>query len=114
MSVFSALDFDDHEKVTFFFDKKTGLKAIIAIHSTKRGPALGGCRIWPYVDEQQAITDALRLSRAMTYKAAMANLPFGGGKTVIIGDSHRDKTPELFRALGRCVEQPTNKGITPM
>lgn len=105
MSVFSALDFDDHEKVTFFFDKKTGLKAIIAIHSTKRGPALGGCRIWPYVDEQQAITDALRLSRAMTYKAAMANLPFGGGKTVIIGDSHRDKTPELFRALGRCVEQ---------
>lgn len=105
MAVFSAVDFDQHEEVAFFYDQATGLKAIVAIHNTKRGPALGGCRMWPYADEQQAITDVLRLSRAMTYKAAMANLPLGGGKLVIIGDSHRDKTPELFRAIGRCVDQ---------
>lgn len=105
MSVFNAVDFDQHEEVSFFYDKETGLKAIVAIHNTHRGPALGGCRMWPYADEQQAITDALRLSRAMTYKAAMANLPLGGGKLVIIGDSHVDKSPELFRAVGRCVDQ---------
>ncbi|MBS0271279.1 MAG: Glu/Leu/Phe/Val dehydrogenase [Proteobacteria bacterium] len=105
MAVFSAIDFDQHEEVAFFCDNATGLKAIIAIHNTNRGPALGGCRMWPYADEQQAITDVLRLSRAMTYKAAMANLPLGGGKMVIIGDSHHDKTPELFRAIGRCVDQ---------
>lgn len=105
MSVFGAVDFDAHEQVTFFHDKETGLKAIIAIHNTNRGPALGGCRIWPYPDEQQAIRDVLRLSRGMTYKAAMANLPFGGGKAVIIADSHRDKSPALLRAFGRCVEK---------
>ncbi len=112
MSVFSASDFDHHEKVTFFYDKETGLKAIIAIHNTIRGPALGGCRMWPYVDDQHAITDVLRLSRAMTYKAAMANLPFGGGKAVIIGDSHKDKTRELFRAFGKFVEQLNGRYIT--
>lgn len=105
MSIFNAVDFDQHEKITFFYDKETGLEAIIAIHNTNRGPAIGGCRLWPYADEQQAITDVLRLSLAMTYKAAMANLPFGGGKTVIIGDAHRDKSQALFRALGRFVEQ---------
>ncbi len=104
MPVFGAVDFDQHEQVAFFYDKETGLRAIIAIHNSNRGPALGGCRMWPYADEQKAVTDALRLSRAMTYKAAMANLPLGGGKTVIIGDSHHDKSPELFRAVGRCVE----------
>lgn len=112
MSVFSAIDFDRHEKITFFFDHEIGLKAIIAIHNTTRGPALGGCRMWPYVDEQHAITDALRLSRGMTYKAAMANLPFGGGKAVIIGDAHKDKSPALLRAFGRCVEQLNGRYIT--
>jgi leucine dehydrogenase len=112
MSVFSATDFKNHEKVTFFFDKETGLKAIIAIHNTTRGPALGGCRMWPYVDEQHAITDVLRLSRAMTYKAAMANLPFGGGKAVIIGDPRKDKSRELFRAFGKFVEQLNGRYIT--
>jgi len=112
MPVFSAIDFDHHEQVNFFYDKETGLKAIIAIHNTNRGSALGGCRMWPYADEQFAITDALRLSRGMTYKAAMANLPFGGGKAVIIGDSHRDKSPALLRAFGKCVEQLNGRYIT--
>jgi leucine dehydrogenase len=112
MPVFSAVDFDRHEQVSFFYDEETGLKAIIAIHNTNRGPALGGCRMWPYADEQDAITDALRLSRGMTYKAAMANLPFGGGKAVIIGDSHRDKSPALFKAFGKCVEQLNGRYIT--
>lgn len=112
MSVFSAIDFDCHEQVNFFYDKETNLRVIIAIHNTNRGPALGGCRMWPYANEQQAITDVLRLSRGMTYKAAMANLPFGGGKSVIIGDSHRDKSPALFRAFGRCLEQLHGRMIT--
>jgi len=112
MSVFSAADFDRHEQVTFFCDNETRLKVIIAIHNTNRGPALGGCRMWPYMDEQAAITDALRLSRGMTYKAAMANLPFGGGKAVIIGDSHKDKSPALLRAFGKCVEQLNGRYIT--
>ncbi|MBI2708031.1 MAG: Glu/Leu/Phe/Val dehydrogenase [Proteobacteria bacterium] len=112
MSIFTAIDFDDHEQITFFYDKKTKLKAIIAIHNTYRGPALGGCRMWPYADEQQAITDALRLSRGMTYKAAMANLPFGGGKAIIIGDSHKDKSPALLRALGKSIEDLHGRYIT--
>jgi leucine dehydrogenase len=103
MPLFTSRDFDNHEQVTFFADAKTGLKSIIAIHNTKRGPALGGCRMWNYATEEEAITDALRLSRGMTYKAAMADLPLGGGKSVIIGDSSRDKTPELFEKMGDCV-----------
>lgn len=112
MSVFEAIDFDGHEQVTFFNDKETGLKAIIAIHNTNLGPALGGCRMWPYVDEQHAIADVLRLSRGMTYKAALANLPVGGGKAVIIGNPHHDKSPALFRAFGRCVERINGRYIT--
>ncbi len=104
MSIFGAVDFDDHEQVHYFYDKETGLKCVIAIHNTKLGPALGGVRMWPYEDEQEAVTDVLRLSRGMTYKAAIAHLPLGGGKAVIIGDSHKDKTPELLKAFGRCVE----------
>jgi len=84
---------------------KSALRLLLQFHNTIRGPALGGCRIWPYVDEQHAITDALRLSFGMTYKAAMGNLPFGGGKAVIIGDAHKDKSPALPRAFGRCVDQ---------
>lgn len=112
MSVYEAQDFDNHEQVTFFYDKATGLKAIIAIHNTNLGPALGGCRMWPYKSEQDAIADALRLSRGMTYKAAMANLPLGGGKAVIIGDSRHEKSPELFRAFGVCVERINGRYIT--
>lgn len=104
MSIFNHPEFDDHIQVAFCHDPESGLKAIIAIHNLKRGPALGGCRMWPYASEEEAITDVLRLSRGMTYKAALANLPYGGGKSVIIGDPKRDKTEALFRAMGRFVE----------
>jgi len=105
MSIFDAHDFDGHEQVTFCYDAASGLKAIIAIHNTNLGPALGGCRFWPYATEEEAIKDVLRLSRGMTYKAALANLELGGGKSVIIGDPHKDKTPEKLRAFGRFVER---------
>jgi leucine dehydrogenase len=104
MSLFASPAFEDHEAVHAFSDRASGLRAIIAIHSTARGPAAGGCRMWPYADEQAAIDDALRLSRAMSYKNAVADLELGGGKAVIIGDSRTAKTGELFEAFGRCVE----------
>jgi leucine dehydrogenase len=104
MDVFASPAFDDHEQVVFFFDPASGLRAIIALHDTTLGPAIGGCRMWPYASEAEALTDVLRLAKGMTYKAAMAGLPFGGGKTVIIGDPGRDKSEALFRALGRAVE----------
>ncbi len=112
MSVFGAVDFDQHEQVFFVYDHETSLKAIIAIHNTNRGPSIGGCRMWPYPNEQLAVTDALRLARGMTYKSAMANLPFGGGKAVIIGDPRKDKSPSLLRAFGRCVEKLNGRYIT--
>ena len=105
MNVFSDTAFDGHEQVVFASDKATGLETIIAVHNTNLGPSLGGCRMWPYASEQEAIHDVLRLSRGMTYKSALANLPLGGGKSVIIGDPRSQKTPELFRAMGRAVEQ---------
>ena len=81
-----------HEQVVFCHDRETQLRAIIAIHSTSLGPALGGCRFWDYGSDEEALTDVLRLSRGMTYKAAVAGLRLGGGKAVIIGDSKKDKT----------------------
>ncbi len=111
MSVFSSTDFDNHEQVVFCHDQASGLKAIIAIHNTNRGPALGGCRMWPYASEEEALTDVLRLSRGMTYKSALARLPFGGGKSVIIGDSRLDKSPVLFRAMGRAVQRLAGRYI---
>lgn len=105
MSVFVTPNFDEHELVAFCTDKSSGLKSIIAIHNTNRGPALGGCRFWDYKSESAAIEDVLRLSRGMTYKAALANLNLGGGKGVIFGDSTKDKTPEKLRAFGRFVEK---------
>ena len=87
-----------------FHDETTGLKAVIAIHSTALGPAAGGCRMWDYADSQAMMRDALRLSQGMSYKNAMADLPLGGGKAVIWGNAKTDKTPELFRAFGRAVE----------
>ena len=90
MNVFSHPDFDGHERVLFGHDPKSGLKAIIAIHNTNRGPALGGCRMWPYASEAEALKDVLRLSKGMTYKSALANLPLGGGKAVILGSTGRN------------------------
>ena len=105
MSVFSHPEYDQHEQVSFHHDAATGLKAIIAVHSTRLGCGLGGCRMFPYASDADALNDVLRLSRGMTYKAALAGLPQGGGKSVILGDSRKDKTPELMLAMGRFVDQ---------
>ncbi|MCL4494700.1 MAG: leucine dehydrogenase [Firmicutes bacterium] len=104
MEIFKEMARRGHEQLIFNFDKATGLKAIIAIHNTTLGPALGGCRMLPYGSEDQAIEDALRLSEGMTYKAAAAGLDFGGGKAIIIGDPANDKSEALFRAFGRFLE----------
>ena len=104
MTVFSTPEYDGHEHVAFGHDEETGLRAIIAIHNSNLGPGVGGCRMWPYPDDTAALRDALRLSRGMTYKSALAGLPFGGGKSVIIGDARTQKTPALMRAMGRFVE----------
>lgn len=105
MTLFDSPAFEGHQGVHAFTDEKTGLKSIIAVHSTARGPAAGGCRMWPYPSAEAALEDALRLSRAMSYKNAMADLELGGGKAVIIGDSRTQKTPALFEAFGRAVDQ---------
>lgn len=102
--VFEQMEKYGHEQVIFNYDKATGLKAIVAIHDTTLGPALGGCRMWNYETEQTALNDALRLSRGMTYKCAVAGVAHGGGKTVIIGDPRKDKSDELFQALGTYIE----------
>lgn len=102
----------DHEQVVFCRDRKTGLRAIIAIHNTVLGPSLGGCRMWNYKTEQEALNDALRLSRGMTYKSAVSGLDLGGGKAVIIGDPKKDKNDELMRSFGRFVESLGGKYIT--
>ncbi|MEP7244480.1 MAG: Glu/Leu/Phe/Val dehydrogenase dimerization domain-containing protein [Gammaproteobacteria bacterium] len=111
MNPFDNREFNGHELVVFGNDEATGLRAIIAVHSTVLGPAAGGCRMWPYDTAAEALTDALRLSRGMSYKNAMAGLPFGGGKAVIIGDS-RQKTPALFEAFGRFVDSVGGRYIT--
>jgi phenylalanine dehydrogenase len=110
-----------HEQLNFFQHKGTGLKAIVAIHDTTLGPALGGCRMRPYETEEDALFDVLRLSRGMTYKCGVADVDNGGGKSVIIGDPNYDKSPELFRVFGRYVEglggrfyTGTDMGTTPM
>lgn len=102
----------DYEQVVICQDKASGLKAIIAIHDTTLGPALGGCRMWTYASEEEAIEDALRLARGMTYKNAAAGLNLGGGKTVIIGDPFKDKNEEMFRALGRFIQGLNGRYIT--
>jgi phenylalanine dehydrogenase len=110
MNVFEKIR--EHEQVLFCNDETTGLKAIIAIHSTRLGPALGGCRMFPYKSEEAAIEDVLRLSKGMTYKCAAADVDFGGGKAVIIGDPTKDKSPELFRAFGQFVESLNGRFYT--
>lgn len=111
MPVFDHVEFDAHEQVMFCADPDAGLRAIIAIHDTTLGPALGGCRMWPYASDAEALTDALRLSRGMTYKSALAGLPLGGGKSVIIGNPRTAKTEALLRAMGRSVERAGGRYI---
>lgn len=102
--MFGNRNFDNHERVIFAHDELSGLKAVVAIHNSALGPAFGGCRMWPYSNDDDAMTDALRLSRGMTYKATICDLPYGGGKSVIIGNSRIEKTEELVLAMGRLVE----------
>ncbi|RMF08069.1 MAG: Glu/Leu/Phe/Val dehydrogenase [Candidatus Neomarinimicrobiota bacterium] len=111
-TVFEAMEKRSHEEVVFCNDENSGLKAIIAIHDTTIGPALGGCRMYPYSTEGDALRDVLRLARGMTYKAAIANLNLGGGKAVIIGNSKTDKSELLFRSFGRFVEGLSGRYIT--
>ena len=110
--VFGQLSFDNHEQVVFCNDKDTGLKAIIGIHNTVLGPALGGTRMWSYASEWDALNDALRLSRGMTFKSAITGLNLGGGKAVIIGDAKTQKTPELMKRFGEFVHSLSGKYIT--
>ncbi len=112
MEVFQLMEKYGHEQVVFNYDKVSGLKAIIGIHDTTLGPALGGTRMWPYKTEEEALVDVLRLSRGMTYKNSAMGLNIGGGKAVIIGDPKRDKSEELFRAFGRFVESLGGRYIT--
>lgn len=105
-------DFDDHEGVHLFQDAPSGLTAIIAVHSTHLGPAAGGVRFWRYADREDAITDALRLSRGMSFKNAMAGLPMGGGKGVILADAALRKTPEMLEAFGRAIESLGGRYVT--
>ncbi len=111
-SLFEHPEFKGHEQVVFGRDLHSGLKTIIAVHSTRLGPALGGCRMWAYATSGDALTDALRLSRGMSYKNALAQLPLGGGKAVIIGDARQDKSPELLQAFGRQVDYLGGRYIT--
>lgn len=110
--VFNEINFDHHEQVVFASEAKSGLKAIIAVHNTNLGPAMGGCRMWNYADEAEAVRDVLRLSRGMTYKNAVAGLPIGGGKSVMIGNPKTDKTPAMFEALGEALERLGGRYVT--
>jgi leucine dehydrogenase len=112
MAIFDKLEQHDYEQLIFCQDKTSGLKAIICIHDTTLGPALGGTRMWNYATEEEAIEDAIRLGRGMTYKNAAAGLNLGGGKTVIIGDPLKDKNEEMFRAFGRFVQGLNGRYIT--
>lgn len=104
IDIFKEMEKHGFEQIIFNYDKTTGLKCIIAIHDTTLGPALGGCRMWPYETEDEALTDAMRLAVGMTYKCAASDNNFGGGKSVIIGDPNKDKSEALFRAFGRFVQ----------
>jgi leucine dehydrogenase len=112
MNLFETIHTTEHEQVVFCHNKDAGLKGIIAIHNTTLGPALGGLRMWPYATEQEALEDVLRLSRGMTYKAAVAGLNLGGGKSVLIGDPRKDKSEALFRSFGRFIDSMNGRYIT--
>lgn len=110
--VFGQFSFNGHEQIVFCHDKDSGLKAIIGIHNTVLGPALGGTRMWHYNSEWEALNDVLRLSRGMTYKSAISGLDLGGGKAVIIGNSKTDKTPEMIKAFAKYVHSLSGRYIT--
>jgi len=112
MKIFESMANSGHEQVVLCHDEATNLRAVIAIHNTILGPALGGCRMWPFESEEEAIQDALRLSQGMTYKNAAAGLDLGGGKAVIIGDPKKDKSKALFRAFGKFVQSLSGKYLT--
>ena len=112
MKIFKELNTRGHEQIAFFNDSYSGLKGIVAIHNTTLGPTLGGCRMWNYKTEEEAIIDVLRLSKGMTYKASIAGLNLGGGKAVIIGNPKKEKTEKLFRSFGRFVEGLGGRYIT--
>ncbi|HWA90976.1 MAG TPA: Glu/Leu/Phe/Val dehydrogenase dimerization domain-containing protein [Rhizomicrobium sp.] len=114
MNVFDSPDFDHHEQVAFFDDRATGLKAIIAVHSTAMGPACGGTRMYPYASADDALTDVLRLARGMSYKNAIADLPLGGGKAVILGDPAKDKSEARLSAYAEAVNALGGRYITAM
>jgi leucine dehydrogenase len=105
-------DFDAHEEIQFITNEECGLRAVIALHSTHLGPAAGGCRFWHYAKDEEAVTDALRLSRGMSYKNAMAGLPLGGGKAVVLADAQRTKTPDLLHAFGKAVDHLGGRYVT--
>lgn len=110
--VFGQTSFNEHEQIVFCQDKESGLKAIIGIHNTTLGPALGGTRIWKYESEWEALNDVLRLSRGMTYKSAISGLDLGGGKAVIMADSKKEKTPEMIKAFAQYVNSLGGRYIT--
>ena len=112
VAVFDLVDFDNHEQVVYCSDEASGLKAIIAVHSTALGPAAGGCRFWDYATDEEALKDVLRLSKGMTYKNAMAGLKLGGGKGVIIGDPKKLKSEDLFKAFGTAVNNLNGRYYT--
>ncbi|HEX7880177.1 MAG TPA: Glu/Leu/Phe/Val dehydrogenase dimerization domain-containing protein [Candidatus Eisenbacteria bacterium] len=112
MKIFERMARHEHEQFVLCNDTASGLKAIIAIHDTTLGPALGGCRMWPYASEDEALEDVARLSRGMTYKAAAAGLNLGGGKSVLIGDPKKDKSEAMFRAFGRFIQGLSGRYIT--
>jgi leucine dehydrogenase len=111
-TIFGKIKDMDHEEVVHCYDKRTGLRAIIAIHNTTLGPGLGGTRMWRYDTEEEALVDVLRLSRGMTYKAAIAGLPLGGAKAVILGNPRKDKTPALFQRYGEFIDRFGGKFVT--
>ena len=111
LTLFDRMDAEDHEQVVFCADRAAGLKALIAIHDTTLGPALGGIRMRAYASETEAVVDALRLAQAMTFKAALAGLDYGGGKAVVIGDHTTTQREALFRALGRAIESLAGRYI---
>lgn len=112
MDVTLSPSYDNHQNVVFMDDAETGLQAIIAIHNTNLGPAVGGCRMFPYASKSEALEDVLRLSRGMTYKSALAGLPMGGGKAVIIGDPSSQKTPAMLRKMGQFIESLNGQYIS--
>jgi len=112
VAVFDLVDFDNHEQVVYCSDEASGLKAIIAVHSTALGPAAGGCRFWDYASDAEALKDVLRLSKGMTYKNAMAGLKLGGGKGVIIGNPKNLKSDALFKAFGNAVNNLNGRYYT--